>query len=64
MVEIKHILNQEPIDGQRRDEELVDPLTHTLAYRNVLPWRRSGMASHKHANLGQALPQFQPASLK
>jgi len=62
MREIEHILDQKPIGGQCCDEEFVDPLTHTFAYWNVLPWGRSGMASHHPAHVRQALPQFQPPS--
>ena len=32
MVEIKHLLDQEPIDGQCCDEEFVDPFTDTLPH--------------------------------
>jgi len=51
MIQVQDILDQEPIGGKRGQEQFIDPLTHTLAYRNVLPWRRSGMASHNHANV-------------
>jgi hypothetical protein len=32
MVEIKHLFDQEPIDGQCCDEEFVDPFTDTLPH--------------------------------
>jgi hypothetical protein len=32
MIQIKHILDQKPVEGQRRDEEFIDPLTDTFAH--------------------------------
>ncbi len=64
MIEIKHILDEKPIGGQDREEEFVDPLPHTFAYRNVLPWGRSGMANHDYAHVRQAPRGFQPTSIK
>ena len=36
MIEIEHILHQEPLGIQRRDEQFIDPLSDALAHRNVL----------------------------
>jgi len=36
MIEIEHILHQEPLSIQRRDEQFIDPLPDALAHRNVL----------------------------
>jgi hypothetical protein len=36
MREIQDILDQEPVSVKRRDEEFVDPLPDTFAYRNIL----------------------------
>jgi hypothetical protein len=35
MIEIEHILHQEPLGIQHRDEQFIDPLPDALAHRNV-----------------------------
>jgi hypothetical protein len=60
MIEIQDILDQEPIGGKRGQEQFIDPLTHTLAYRNVLPCRRSGMSSTERAVAGLASKGLDP----
>ncbi len=64
MIEIQDILDQEPIGTKRRDEQFIDPLPDTLAYWNVLPWRRSGMPGHNHAHVRRVITQLQPAAIK
>jgi hypothetical protein len=58
MIEIEHILDEEPIDGQGRDEDLIDILSNTLAHRNPLTRRRSAMSSYNDTGLRQSLVQF------
>ena len=36
MIQVQDILDQEPIGGKGGQEQFIDPLTHSLAYRNVL----------------------------
>jgi hypothetical protein len=55
MIEIEHILDQEPVSVKHRDEKFVDPLPDTFADRNVLAWGRSGMAGHDHSHARQSL---------
>jgi hypothetical protein len=64
MIEIQDILNQESVSAQCGDEEFIDPLIHSLAHGDFLTRRRSRMTGDDHPSLGQALPQFQPPSLK
>jgi hypothetical protein len=55
MIEIEHILHQESLGIQRRDEQFIDPLPDALAHRNVLPWGRSRMPGHNHSHGRQVL---------
>ena len=64
MIEIQHILDQEPIRIHCGDEELIDPFTDVLAHSDFLVRRRSRMASHNHSSVRQTRTQFQPPSLK
>src|SRR6266849_320047 len=64
MIQVEDILDQEPISIQGGHEQFIDPLAYTLAYLHGFAWRRSGMSSHYHTHVRQALPQFQPPSLK
>src|SRR5437870_151397 len=64
MIQVEHILDQEPISIQGGHEQFIDPLTYMLAYLHVFAWGRSGMSSNNHAHVRQALTQFQPPSLK
>jgi hypothetical protein len=57
MIEIEHILDQEPIEGQGRAEELVDPLIDPLAHPHRLAFSRGAMSGHNHAGLRQPLTQ-------
>src|SRR5260370_35144523 len=64
MREIQEIVNQEVVSGQCGDEEFIDPRIHALAHADFLARRRSWMTGDNHPSLRQALPQFQPPSLK
>jgi hypothetical protein len=64
MIEIQHILDQEPVGVERGHEEFIDPLTNTFAHRYWLACCRGAMSSHNHTDTRQALPQWEPASLK
>src|SRR5207248_1632114 len=55
MIKIQDILDQESIGVQGGDEQLVDPLIHTLAHLHGLAGGRSGMSGHNHSGLRQAL---------
>jgi len=64
MIEIQHILDQEPVDVEGGDEEFIDPLTNTFAHRNSLPCCRGAMSGHNHTDTRQALAEVgsQPPS--
>jgi hypothetical protein len=64
MIEIQHILYQEPVDVEGGDEEFIDPLTNTFAYPYWLACCRGAMSGHNYTDTRQALPQWEPASLK
>jgi hypothetical protein len=64
LIEVEHILHQEPLGAKLRDEHFIDPLPDALAHRDRLPGRRSRMPRHHHAHGRQLLIQFQPASIK
>jgi len=49
MIQIQDILDQEPVSVKRGDEEFVDPLPDTFAYRNILPRGRSRMPGHNYS---------------
>jgi hypothetical protein len=50
LIQVQDIFDQEPIGGKGGHEQFIDPVTHALAYRNVLSWGRSRMASHHHSH--------------
>jgi hypothetical protein len=64
MIEIQDILNQESVSAHCGDEEFIDPLIYSLAHGDFLARRRSRMTGDNHPSGRQALPQFQPPSLK
>lgn len=64
IIEVQNVLDQEPIGGKRGQEQFIDLLAYPLAYGNVVAGGRSGMASHNHTYLRQALLQVQPVSIK
>jgi hypothetical protein len=55
VVQVQDILGDKRVCVKIRDEEFIDPLTHTLTYLHVLAWGRSGMAGHNHPNVRQSL---------
>jgi hypothetical protein len=52
MIQVQDILDQEPIDRQRRDEEFVHPFTYSLAHRDFFARWRSSMPSDNDTHLG------------
>jgi hypothetical protein len=64
MIEIKDILDQKPIDGQRGDEEFVDPLTDTLPDCNSLAWSGNVVSGHNDTGLRQSRIQLQPTAIE
>ena len=57
MIEIQHILDQEPVGVERGPEEFIDPLTNTFAHRYWLTCGRGAMSGHNHTDTRQALAE-------
>jgi len=51
MIQVQDILDQEPLDRQRRDEEFVHPFTDSLAHPDFLARWRSSMPSDNDTHL-------------
>ncbi len=64
MIQVQGILDQDPIDRPRCDEEFVHPLTYSLAHPDFFAWWRSRMPSDNDTHLGYPLVEVKPASIK
>src|SRR5437879_4445808 len=62
MIEIQHILDQEPLGRERRHEEFIDPLPHALAYGHGFRLWRGRVLGLQSRELG-AWPHPVAASL-
>jgi hypothetical protein len=50
MIQVQHILDEEAVLAERRDEQLIDPFTHVFAHRDRLAGCRSTMSCYDHTS--------------